>query len=221
MPRPRFKAGKASHLLKTEQFNRPTLENGVLTVEGTNASDRIALRLQAGRPDILQVDVGDDGTADFSFERADVVEVVVQAGNGDDFVRIDESNGVFTDTIPTTIDGGNGNDDLAGGPGAETLLGGNGNDRSTGTKATTWPSWVTATTRSSGIPATAATPSRARTARHAGLQRRQHRRARRPVRERQPAQVLPRRRQHHDGHRRRGAGRLQRPGGADVVTVTT
>ena len=43
-------------------------------------------------------------------------------------MRIDESNGVFTDSIPTTIDGGDGNDTIAGGTGAETLLGGDGND---------------------------------------------------------------------------------------------
>ena len=43
-------------------------------------------------------------------------------------MRIDESNGSFTDTIPTTIDGGDGNDNLAGGKGIETLLGGRGND---------------------------------------------------------------------------------------------
>jgi Ca2+-binding RTX toxin-like protein len=43
-------------------------------------------------------------------------------------VRIDESNGVFTDTIPTRIDGGPGNDTLTGGSGAETLVGGAGND---------------------------------------------------------------------------------------------
>ena len=43
-------------------------------------------------------------------------------------MRIDESNGVFTDTIPTTLDGGDGNDNLAGGTGGRTLRGGTGND---------------------------------------------------------------------------------------------
>jgi Ca2+-binding RTX toxin-like protein len=49
-------------------------------------------------------------------------------------VRIDESNGVFTDSIPTTIDGGPGNDTIAGGSGAETLIGGDGNDVIDGNK---------------------------------------------------------------------------------------
>ncbi len=105
-----------------------SLVDSVLTVEGTNANDRIALRLEAGQPGILQVDVGDDGSADFSFQRREITKIVVDAGNGDDSVRIDESNGVFGDAIPTTIDGGNGNDRLAGGAGDETVLGGNGND---------------------------------------------------------------------------------------------
>jgi Ca2+-binding RTX toxin-like protein len=120
-------AGNAAHLQK-RQFNQPTLENGVLTVEGTNANDRIALRLQAGQPAILHVDFGDDGSAEFSFERREIAEIVVDSGNGGDAVRIDESNGVFADTIPTTIDGGNGDDRLVAGAGDETVLGGNGND---------------------------------------------------------------------------------------------
>jgi Ca2+-binding RTX toxin-like protein len=111
------------------QFKDPTLENGVLTVEGTNASDTIALRLQDGQPGILQVDVGDNGSADFSFQRREIAEIVVNPGNGDDSVRIDEGNGVFSDTIPTTINGGNGDDRLVGGAGAVTLNGGNGDDR--------------------------------------------------------------------------------------------
>jgi Ca2+-binding RTX toxin-like protein len=120
-------AGAGAQLPQNGQFTNGSLEYGVLTVEGTNADDRIALRPQAGQPGILQVDVGDDGSADFSFQRREIAKIAVNAGNGDDSVRIDESNGVFGDTIPTTIDGGNGNDRLVGGAGDETVLGGNGN----------------------------------------------------------------------------------------------
>ena len=118
----------AGNAAPATQFKAPTLEKGLLTVEGTNAADRIALGLQAGQPGILQVDFGDDGSAEFSFDRTQIAEIVVEAGNGGDAVRIDESNGVFADTIPTTIDGGNGNDRLVGGSGAGTLIGGNGDD---------------------------------------------------------------------------------------------
>jgi len=118
-------AGKAA---PKGQVTEASLQNGVLTVKGTNAADRIALRLQAGQPGVLQVDVGDDGSAEFSFARASIATIVVDAGNGDDSVRIDESNGAFGGTIPTTINGGNGNDALVGGTGAGTLNGGNGGD---------------------------------------------------------------------------------------------
>src|SRR6266516_4525727 len=121
-------AAKASHAHKADRFKHPKLRHGVLTIEGTGAGDRIALRLQAGDAGVLQVDVGDDGTADFSFERARVASIGVDARGGDDNVRIDDSNGAFTDTIPTTIDGGPGNDTIAGGKGVETLRGGDGND---------------------------------------------------------------------------------------------
>ncbi len=119
---------KASHLRNEVAFSGPQLAYGELAIEGTNAGDRLALRLQSGNPAVLQVDVGDDGSADFSFARAEIAKISVDAGNGDDVVRIDESNGVFTDTIATTIDGGNGDDNLVGGAGAVTLQGGNGND---------------------------------------------------------------------------------------------
>jgi predicted lipoprotein with Yx(FWY)xxD motif len=110
------------------RFRRPKLSHGLLVIEGTKASDRIALRLKAGDPSILQVDVRDDGKADFSFKRKHVGRIAIDARAGDDTVRIDDINGAFTDTIPTTIAGGDGNDTLAGGKGVETLLGGAGND---------------------------------------------------------------------------------------------
>jgi Ca2+-binding RTX toxin-like protein len=120
--------GNAAQRPKHRQATHASVAYGVLTVDGTNGSDRIALRLQAGQPGILQIDVGDDGSPDFSFDRTQIAKIVVDAGNGADSVRIDESNGVFGDTIPTTINGGNGNDRLAGGTGSGTLNGGNGND---------------------------------------------------------------------------------------------
>jgi hypothetical protein len=100
----------------------------VLRVKGTDASDKIALRLQAGQSGVLQVDVGDDGSADFSVDRADIAEIAVNGGDGDDLVRIDESNGPVNVGIATTISGGDGDDTLAGGSGDETLRGGDGND---------------------------------------------------------------------------------------------
>jgi Ca2+-binding RTX toxin-like protein len=108
-------------------IRHPKLKEGLLTIEGTKRSDRLTLRLEAGDPGVLQLDVGDDGSADYDFARQDVARIELAAGDGDDLVRIDESNGAFSD-IPTTIDGGAGADTLAGGSGAELLLGGNGND---------------------------------------------------------------------------------------------
>jgi Ca2+-binding RTX toxin-like protein len=110
------------------------LAHGLLAVEGTSADDKIALRLKAGDPSTLQVDFGDDGSAEFEFPRANVAAIAVAGGLGNDVVRIDESNGVFTDKIRTILDGGPGNDTLVGGSGAETLVGGSGDDRIDGNK---------------------------------------------------------------------------------------
>jgi Ca2+-binding RTX toxin-like protein len=104
------------------------LDHGVLAVKGSDASDKIVLRLKAGDPGVLQVDVGDDSAADFSFERAEIAAIAVNGGDGGDLVRIDESNGAVNAGIPTTLRGGDGNDTLAGGSGDETLRGGDGRD---------------------------------------------------------------------------------------------
>ena len=117
------------------RFKEPKvkLKDGRLEIEGKKAEDdRIALFLKPGDPGTLQVDVDGDGNADESFPRAEITSISVDTGRGDDIVRIDESNGVFTETIPTTLDGGEGNDTLTGGAGGSTLSGGPGADQLVG-----------------------------------------------------------------------------------------
>jgi Ca2+-binding RTX toxin-like protein len=119
---------------KDAKFKKPKLRHGELKIKGTRDDDKITLRLKAGDPGTLEVDVGDDGSADFSFEREDIQRIDLRARDGNDVVRMDESNGAFTDTIQTKLDGGDGNDTLIGGSGVETFLGGDGNDTMDGNR---------------------------------------------------------------------------------------
>ena len=107
---------------------------GTLIVSGDRGADRIALRLEAGVPTRLQVDFGDDGTADATFDRATFDRIAVQAGRGDDTVRIDDANGTFTDTEITTISGDRGDDTMLGGGGNELFFGGPGDDVADGNR---------------------------------------------------------------------------------------
>jgi Ca2+-binding RTX toxin-like protein len=121
---------------------RAEIKHGTLDVKGSQHGDAIALRLKAGDPSRIQVDVGDDASADFTFARSDVSAIKVRGGHRADSIRIDDANGAFTDSIPTTIAGGAGNDSLEGGqvqplaenetfyagPGNDLVDGGKGND---------------------------------------------------------------------------------------------
>jgi hemolysin type calcium-binding protein len=88
------------------------LDHGTLTVTGDAANDALALRARASGPRILEVDLGDDGTADAEVKLRKVQRIRVRAGGGDDAVRIDESAVAFTDDVPTTIDGEDGFDSV-------------------------------------------------------------------------------------------------------------
>ena len=112
---------------------RAAVKHGTLNVTGSDGGQRVALRLKQGDPSMIQVDAGDNGSTDFSFDRSDVHAIRVKMGDGNDSARIDDSNGAFTNTIPTTISGGDGNDSLEGGQTQvaaqnETFKGGDGND---------------------------------------------------------------------------------------------
>src|SRR3954447_11933493 len=96
------------------------IDGTTLRLAGDGASDKVALFAD---PTNLVIDVGEDGTADFTFARSAFTAVSVTAGGGDDEVRI---QGLPLDGV--TVDGGAGDDTLLGGPAAESLLGGPGND---------------------------------------------------------------------------------------------
>jgi Ca2+-binding RTX toxin-like protein len=113
---------------------RAEIRHGTLEVKGNNRANDVALRLKQGDANTVQVDVNDDGSADFSFPRSDLSAIKVKAAGGKDSVRIDDANGAFTDSIPTTIAGGRGDDSLTGGLGAETFKGGKGKDTAFGGK---------------------------------------------------------------------------------------
>lgn len=98
-----------------------------LFVTGDGAGDKVSLLLEPGSPNILAVDVGEDGTTDFAFDRSTFSAIEVDAKGGDDEVRIDQIGGVISGQ-PITINGGSGNDTLIGGAGDEHFLGGGGND---------------------------------------------------------------------------------------------
>jgi Ca2+-binding RTX toxin-like protein len=108
---------------------RARVSDGTLLISGSPFAEQITLRQSATDRNRLEVDLGNDGSADATFDLTAVDAIDVDAGGGDDAVRIDDVNGAFTARIPTRIDGGNGDDTLNGGAGAEILDGGNGNDR--------------------------------------------------------------------------------------------
>jgi Ca2+-binding RTX toxin-like protein len=103
------------------------VRQGTLVVTGDGASDKVSLGLLFDDPNVLAIDVGEDGTTDFAFDRSTFTAIRVNAGGDDDEVRIDQNSGPITGQ-PITINGGAGNDTLIGGSSDELLQGGPGDD---------------------------------------------------------------------------------------------
>lgn len=106
------------------------VSGGTLTVSGGGAGERIAVRAASGGR--ITVDVGDNGSGNFTFLRSTFSRILVKGGGGNDRLRIDESRGAFTSAERTTLAGGPGNDTLIGGRFAETLNGFTGIDTAEG-----------------------------------------------------------------------------------------
>lgn len=122
-PRPALESLESRCMLAAHVAADPVLENGVLTVEGTNQSDAIVVALKAGDAATLVATVNG---ASFEFVLADVTSVEIHGGNGHDVMTVDEANGAVF--VPVSMSGGNGKDTMTGGSGDDTLDGGNGND---------------------------------------------------------------------------------------------
>jgi hypothetical protein len=107
---------------------RARVIDGTLRVSGTPFADRFALRVSSADSSLLQLDIGDDGSADGAFDLDTFASIDVEAANGDDTVRFDTANGAFTTAKPTVVDGEKGDDTLIGGSGNELFFGGRGSD---------------------------------------------------------------------------------------------
>ncbi len=105
------------------QLDAPVqLSNGVLTVEGTNLDDSIAVQIVTPAGGVPQLRVVRNGV-NFLFAPSQVLAIIINGQSGDDTLTVGS-----TVTIGATINGGGGNDRLTGGGGSDVLLGGAGND---------------------------------------------------------------------------------------------
>ena len=182
------------------------VQAGTLKVTGDAASDKLVAAPPAGSPTTLQLDVGEDGTADFSFDRNTFTAIDVTAGGGDDEVRVDQSGGAFTDEAITIerrrrrrhADRRRRRRDVP-----------RRRPATTSSTATSAPTPRSLGTRRRPLPVGSRRRQRHRRRpgrqRRARLQRLQHRREDRRLRQRHARAVHPQRRRDHDGPRRRRA----------------
>ena len=109
--------------LENRRFLAVDLVNGVLTVTGTEAADRIEVQ---ARPEDSEVKLEINGD-ETRYAMSSVTKVVIDGLGGDDFIEFSGRRGGLN--VPSLINGGAGNDFLQGGPNSDTINGGDGNDR--------------------------------------------------------------------------------------------
>jgi Ca2+-binding RTX toxin-like protein len=100
------------------------VEAGTLLITGDSASESLAVRLAPGSQTQLDIDVGNDGSVEASFDRGTFTAIDVAAGPGADEVFL--GPGLLDELV--TIDGGPGDDTLRGSTGDQTFHGGPGDD---------------------------------------------------------------------------------------------
>jgi Ca2+-binding RTX toxin-like protein len=101
------------------------IQNGVLHIVGTDGNDRVRVVPYRGRSLIVFASfLQGPGSPPYQiFPAAGIERIEAVLGDGDDFAAV-----AGTIKLTTILDGGAGNDRLAGGGGANALIGGDGND---------------------------------------------------------------------------------------------
>ena len=101
-----------------------SVANDTLTITGTNGPDNIAVALANGDPNTLTVDLNNDGTSDFHFDRGTFSTISLILRDGDDQFAV---VGTSPDE-PITVDGGKDDDTITTGSANDTIIGGSGRD---------------------------------------------------------------------------------------------
>src|SRR5262245_33486410 len=96
----------------------PTLDAGVLSIAGSSRNDQIHVSVADTQ---LTVSFGKQS---FEFNTAEVTEIHIDGGNGNDWIWVDDSV-----LVAAIINGGKGNDRIHSGGGDDTITGDKGNDR--------------------------------------------------------------------------------------------
>src|SRR4051794_14541797 len=102
---------------------------GTLQVAGDAAANKILVAADPAAPATVIVDVGQDGTTDFSFNSSTLTAIDVEGAGGGDDLRVGH-----LPAIPVTLGGGGGDDTLIGGDGDDTIIGGPGDDFADGNR---------------------------------------------------------------------------------------
>jgi Ca2+-binding RTX toxin-like protein len=106
-----------------------TFANGVLTVTGTNSADQLVVQQSTDRIVVSDGHQVIPINGYYAWVSPSLVgRVVVNAGGGDDLVRLDGNGTPYTLRVPAAVYGGAGNDRIVGGLGNDYLDGGAGAD---------------------------------------------------------------------------------------------
>lgn len=109
-------------LLEPRRLLAASLANGVLTVTGSNATERIDLFLSSNGSSVVVSIFGGTNDSGDQFSLSSISSIHVNALDGFDIVAIAAG-------VPAVrVDGGAGGDEITGGDGNDSLIGGAGND---------------------------------------------------------------------------------------------